>query len=74
MNTYLCESSMDEQCHWGAFCFSPSLILSKLTYNYFADKNEGKQVVLFAAENIFKGKMTKVLFTFYNIQKWGWRA
>lgn len=29
---------------------SPSLILSKLTYNYYSHKNEGKQVLLFAAK------------------------
>lgn len=39
MSTYLCEPSMDEQCHWGA-CVFPSLILSELTYKYYAHKNE----------------------------------
>ena len=75
MSTYLCEPSVDEQCHWGAFSFFASLILSKLTYNYYGHKNEVRKTrVLFAAKNIFKGKMTEVIFTFYDIQKLGWRT
>lgn len=40
MITCLCESSMDEQSQWEAFWYFPSLILIKLTYIYYAPKNE----------------------------------
>lgn len=60
------------------FWFSPSLILSKLTYNYYGHKNEVRKTrILFAAKKKKKKHFQrkndeiKVLFTFYDIQKLG---
>lgn len=54
----------------GLLVFFPNF---KLTYNYYDRKNEVRKTrVLFAAKNICKGKMTKVIFTFYDTPKSGW--